>query len=45
MNAMRAQFTKLGSIVMPREIITTYEKPLRDESSKRILEQFISIIK
>ncbi len=26
-NAMRNQFTKLGSLVMPREIITTYQSP------------------
>lgn len=41
-NAMRNQFTRLGSIVMPREIITTYQNPLREDSSKRILEQFVN---
>jgi len=45
MNAMRIQFTKLGSLVMPREIITNYGKPFSKESSKRILEQFISLKK
>ncbi len=44
-NAMRNQFTKLGSLVMPREIITTYQSPLRIDSSKRILEQFIQVAK
>ncbi|PLY10891.1 MAG: NADPH-dependent oxidoreductase [Arcobacter sp.] len=44
-NAMRNQFTRLGSIVMPREIITTYTKSLDKESSKKILEQFVQIIK
>lgn len=42
-NAMRNQFVRLGSIVMPREIITTYQTPLREESSKKILKQFIQI--
>lgn len=41
-NAMRTQFTRLGSIVMPREIITTYQSPLKEESSQRILKTFIS---
>lgn len=45
MNAMRAQFTKLGSIVMPREIITTYQTPLRTHSSERILKQFTDFTK
>lgn len=45
MNAMRAQFTKLGSIVMPREIITTYQTPLRTDSSERILKQFVDFTK
>lgn len=44
-NAMRSQFTKLGSIVMPREIITTYKNPLRPESSKNILTQFVDLLK
>jgi len=44
-NAMRTQFTKLGSIVMPREIITTYQSPLREDSSLRILKQYVNFIK
>lgn len=44
-NAMRSQFSKLGSLVMPREIITTYQTPLREDSSKRILEQFVQVAK
>lgn len=39
--AMRAQFMKLGSIVLSREILTTYEHKLEESSSKRILEQLI----
>lgn len=41
MNAMRIQFTRLGAVVMSREIITNYQKPLNVESSKKILKQFI----
>lgn len=44
-NAMRNQFTRLGSVVMPREIITTYQKPLNEESSTRILKQFVEFLK
>ena len=41
--AMRNQFTRLGALVMPREIIATYQKPIEDGSLKRILEQFIHL--
>ena len=44
-NAMRSQFVRLGSIVMPREIITTYQSPLRVASSKKILAQFVTQLK
>lgn len=43
-NAMRSQFTKLGSLVMPREIITTYQIPLNEESSFKILKQFVTFL-
>ncbi len=43
--AMRAQFMKLGSIVLSREILTTYENKLDESSSKKILEQFIKFTK
>lgn len=42
-NAMRTQFTKLGSIVVPREILTTYEKDIKDDSLNKILSQYIEI--
>lgn len=41
MQAMRAQFIKLGSIVLSREIMTTYEKKLNEKSSSKILGQLI----
>ena len=42
-NAMRTQFSKLGAIVAPREILTTYDKHIEEGSLQRILTQFISI--
>ena len=42
MNAMRIQFTRLGAIVMPREILTNFQKPLKAESCKKIVKQFIA---
>lgn len=44
-NAMRLQFSKLGAIVAPREIITTYEKEIEEGSLGRILSQFVAISK
>lgn len=44
-NAMRTQFTKLGSLVMPREIIATYSTPLDENSNERILKQFVQVLK
>lgn len=42
-NTMRLQFSKLGAIVAPREIITTYDKPIEEGSLGRILSQFVKI--
>ncbi|AFL69649.1 NAD(P)H-dependent oxidoreductase [Sulfurospirillum barnesii] len=42
-NAMRTQFSKLGAIVAPREILATYDKKVEAESLKRILTQFVAI--
>lgn len=42
-NAMRTQFSKLGSIVMPREIITSYQDLLEKESMEKIINQFVII--
>lgn len=42
-NAMRTQFSKLGAIVAPREIIATYDTPIEEESLRRILSQFVGI--
>ncbi|BAK72069.1 MAG: NAD(P)H-dependent oxidoreductase [Arcobacter sp.] len=45
LNDLRSQFTRLGAIVMPREIITTYERKCQEDSLERILEQFETLIK
>jgi len=41
LNAMRVQFTKLGAMVMPREILVNYGKPLNPESLEKTLLQLI----
>ncbi len=41
MQVMRAQFVKMGAIVLSREILTTYEKKLNETSSSEILGQLI----
>ena len=45
LNSLRSQFTRLGAIVMPREIIVTYEKQCKEDSLEKILQQFESFIK
>lgn len=42
-NAMRTQFTKLGAVVMPREIISSYQKKIEIDSLHRILTQYIEL--
>ncbi len=41
LSAMRVQFTKLGAVVMPREVLTNYGKPLNLESLQKTLKQLI----
>lgn len=43
-NAMRLQFSKLGAIVAPREILSTPNKKIEEESLQRILSQFVGIL-
>ncbi len=44
LNAMRTQFSKLGSVVMPREILATYNKPLREEHALKILQELVEFM-
>lgn len=41
-NSMRIQFSRIGSCVMPKEIITHYEKSIKTIDYKNILEEFTS---
>lgn len=45
LNSLRSQFTRLGSIVMPREIIATYVNHVKEDSLEKILVQFTNLIK
>jgi chromate reductase, NAD(P)H dehydrogenase (quinone) len=45
LNSLRNQFTRLGSIVMPREIMATYERAVNEDSVDKILVQFRNLIK
>lgn len=45
LTAMRAQFVKLGALVLAREILTTYDIPLDEKSCKRKLKQLIKLSK
>ena len=42
--AMKAQLEHLGSIVLPRAIMTSSSKPLDPESAKKIISRFISYL-
>jgi NAD(P)H-dependent FMN reductase len=44
LNAMRNQFTRLGAIVAPREVLTTYEKSANEQSIQRILKQYLTLL-
>ncbi len=39
LQAMRIQFQHLGANVLAREILTTYEKPLNNDSAKNVVKQ------
>jgi len=43
LQAMRIMFQHLGANVLAREILTTYEKPLNEESAHNIVKQLIKI--
>ncbi|WP_260916090.1 hypothetical protein [Aliarcobacter butzleri] len=45
LNSLRIQFTRLGAIVMPRDIISINEKRYKEDSLERILSQFENLIK
>ncbi len=45
LQAMRIMFQHLGANILAREILTTYEKPLNEESAKNIIEQLSKLAK
>ena len=45
LQAMRIMFQHLGANILAREILTTYEKPLNEESAKNIVKQFHELFK
>ena len=42
---MRNQFSKLGSHVLEKEILTTYKKPLNEVNSKEVLMNLLALDK
>ncbi len=44
LNALRSMLEHLGSVVLPRTILTTYSIPLKKDSAHAILEQLKSFI-
>ncbi len=45
LNTFRNQLTKLGAIVMPRDIVTSYTVTMGNESLERILDQYYLLLK
>lgn len=45
LQAMRIMFQHLGANILAREILTTYEKPLNEDTAKSILESLVKLSK
>ncbi|MCP4970337.1 MAG: NAD(P)H-dependent oxidoreductase [Arcobacter sp.] len=45
LQAMRIQFQHLGANILARELLTTYEKPLNEDSAKNMIEQLDKLSK
>ncbi len=45
LQAMRIQFQHLGANILAREILTTYEKPLSEESATTMIKQLVKLSK
>jgi NAD(P)H-dependent FMN reductase len=43
LQAMRMMFQHLGANIIARELLTTYEKPLNEETAKNIISQLIKL--
>ena len=43
LQAMRIMYQHLGANILARELLTTYEKPLSEDSAKKMIEQLIKL--
>ena len=43
LQAMRIMYQHLGANILARELLTTYEKPLSDDSAKKMIEQLVKL--
>jgi chromate reductase, NAD(P)H dehydrogenase (quinone) len=43
LQAMRIQFQHLGANILARELLTTYEKPLNEDSAKIMINQLVKL--
>ena len=43
LQAMRIMYQHLGANILARELLTTYEKPLNDDSAKKMIEQLVKL--
>jgi len=43
LQAMRIMYQHLGANILARELLTTYEKPLNEDSAKKMIEQLIKL--
>lgn len=43
LQAMRIQFQHLGANILARELLTTYEKPLSEDSAKIMINQLVKL--
>jgi len=45
LQAMRIQFQHLGANILARELLTTYQKPLNEDSAKNMIDQLVKLAK
>jgi NAD(P)H-dependent FMN reductase len=45
LNSMRIQFSRLGALVLPRQVLTTLKIKLNEKSALKTVEQFIRLSK
>jgi NAD(P)H-dependent FMN reductase len=45
LQAMRIMYQHLGANIIARELLTTYQKPLNEDSAKKVIEQLVKLSK